>query len=509
MNKTLLLILDGFGINESDYGNAIKAARTPNYDSFFSRNPHSQLSASGLDVGLLKGDMGNSEVGHLNIGAGRIVYQLNSLIMKSIEEGDFFKNPTLLSAIDHAKEKNGKLHLLGLLSDGNVHTNIDHLWAILKLCKKEGLHQVYYHAFMDGRDTLPHSGIEFMKKFREKSREIGIGRIATISGRYYAMDRDNRWERIKTAYDAIVRGKGENFSDPIEAIQVSYDQDVTDEFIIPKVITENGLPIAKIEDNDAVIAFNFRADRMRQITRAMKIPGFNEFPVEKFDDLKYVSISEYDSNFNEYIDVAFRLEKLENILGQVISEIGFRQLRLAETEKYAHVTFFFNGGSEQPFHYEDRILINSPKVATYDLQPEMSAYEVCDNLVAALNSSKYDLIITNFANCDMVGHTGVFEAAVKAVEAIDNCLGRIIPAAQKNGFNILVTADHGNAEKMLDAQGRVFTAHSKNPVPIIIHSPKRNINDLRKGILADIAPTILELMNIDKPPEMTGKSLIK
>ncbi len=509
MNKAILLILDGFGINDSDYGNAVRAADTPNYDKFYQENPHSRLSASGLDVGLLQGDMGNSEVGHLNIGAGRVVYQLNSLIMKAIEDGSFYKNPVLLSAIEHAKKHNSKLHLMGLLSDGNVHTNIDHLWALLRLCKDAGLQQVFYHAFMDGRDTLPHSGIEFMQQFLEKSREIGIGKIATISGRYYAMDRDNRWERIEKAYDAIVNGKGEEYSDPIKAIQASYDADVTDEFIIPKVMMENDKPVATIEDNDALIAFNFRADRMRQITQALKIPDFEKFETEKFENLKLVSISEYDINFNEYIDVAFRLEKLENILGKVISDKGLNQLRLAETEKYAHVTFFFNGGVEEPFAGEDRILVNSPKIATYDLQPEMSAYEVCDKLVKALKSGKHDLIITNFANCDMVGHTGVFEAAVKAVETVDKCLGKIIPVARENDFNILLTADHGNAEKMLDEEGRIFTAHSKNPVPFVVHSQNKQIAKLINGKLADIAPTILDLMKIAQPKEMTGKSLIE
>lgn len=509
MNKALLLILDGFGINESDYGNAIAAARKPNYDKFLSENPHSKLSASGFNVGLLKNDMGNSEVGHLNIGAGRVVFQLNSLIMKKIEDGSFFQNQALLSAIAHAKKHNSKLHLMGLLSDGNVHTNIDHLWALLKLCKQEGIEQVYYHAFLDGRDTLPHSGIEFIQQFLEKSKEIGIGKIATISGRYYAMDRDKRWDRIEKTYDAIVRGKGEEYSDPIKAIQESYDKEVTDEFIIPKVMLEYGKPIAKIEENDAVIAFNFRADRMRQITHSLRIPGFDKFEIDKFENLKFVSLSEYDIKFNDYIEVAFRLQPLKQILGQLVSQNGLKQLRMAETEKYAHVTFFFNGGVEQPFPNEDRILVNSPKVATYDHQPEMSALEVCDKLVNSIKSDKYDLIITNFANCDMVGHTGVFAAAVKAVETVDSCLGKIIPAAQEHGFNILLTADHGNAEKMLDEEGRIFTAHSKNPVPFIVNARKRTIINLRDGILADIAPTILDLMKIQKPQEMTGESLIE
>lgn len=509
MNKTLLLIFDGFGINKSKYGNAVLTAQTPNYDKFLSENPHSELSASGFDVGLLKNDMGNSEVGHLNIGAGRIVYQLNSLIMKSIEDGSFFRNEVLLSAIEHVKKFGSKLHIMGLLSDGNVHTNIDHLWAILKLCKMNGIEQVYYHAFTDGRDTLPHSGMGFIQQFLAKSEEIGIGKIATVSGRYYAMDRDNRWERIEKAYNAMVRGIGEKSPDPLGAIKENYDKEITDEFIIPTVITDNGNPIAKIEENDAIIAFNFRADRMRQISKALKIPGFDKFERIAFSNLHYVSISEYDINFNDFIPVAFRLQKLENILGKVISEKGLRQLRLAETEKYAHVTFFFNGGVEQAFPNEDRILVNSPRIATYDLQPEMSAYEVCDKLLSALKSDKYDLIITNFANCDMVGHTGVFEAAVKAVETVDNCLGKILPVAAEKNFNVILTADHGNAEKMLDEEGRIFTAHSKNPVPFVVHSCHKPVSKLRNGILADIAPTILDLMEIVQPSEMTGKSLIE
>jgi 2,3-bisphosphoglycerate-independent phosphoglycerate mutase len=509
MNKALLLILDGFGNSDSDYGNAVKVAKTPNIDKFFAENPRSKLSASGLNVGLLKDDMGNSEVGHLNIGAGRIVFQLNSLIKKKIEDGSFFQNETLLSAIDHAKRHKSKLHLFGLLSDGNVHTNIDHLFALLQLCKQEGVEQVYYHAFMDGRDTLPNSGIEFMKKFQTKTREIGIGKVATVIGRYYAMDRDNRWERIEKAYQAIVNGKGLEYSDPINAIQSSYDNEITDEFILPSVMMKKGNPVAKVEENDAVIAFNFRADRMRQITRVLKIPGFEEFTRTNFINLKYVSLSEYDINFNNYIDVAFRLEPLQNILGKVIEEHGLNQLRLAETEKYAHVTFFFNGGVEQPFDGEDRIMVYSPKVATYDLQPEMSAFEVKDKLVDAINTEKYDLIITNFANCDMVGHTGVFEAAVKAVEAVDTCLEEILPTAKAKGYNILVTADHGNAEKMLDEEGRVFTAHSKNTVPFVVSLSNGEEHTLNDGILADIAPTILKIMRIPQPHEMMGISLLQ
>ncbi len=507
MNKVLLLILDGYGLNEQEYGNAIAAANTPNLDNFRSQNPEGKLTASGLDVGLLDGDMGNSEVGHLNIGAGRVVYQMNSLIMKKIEEKTFYKNNELLDAIAHAKVNKGNLHMCGLLSNGNVHSNINHIWALLKLAKMEGLEQVYFHAFMDGRDTLPNSGIGFIEEFHKKTKEIGIGKIATISGRYYAMDRDNRWDRIEKAYKAIVHGVGEEFSDPIVAMKSSYDNDITDEFIVPKVLTEHSEPIAKMTDNDSVIAFNFRADRMRQITRAFKVPGFNEFKTINFEKLKFVSFNEYDINFNKFVSVAFKLPKLPKILGEVVSANGLKQLRLAETEKYAHVTFFFNGGVEKPFESETRILVNSPRVATYDLQPEMSAYEVKDKLISALEDGKHSLIVTNFANCDMVGHTGVFDAAVNAVEAVDKCIGVIIPVAKQNNYSILLTADHGNADKMLDENGNVFTAHSLNKVPIVI-SLLENNNKISDGKLADIAPTILKIMGIHQPKEMTGKCLI-
>ena len=508
-NKVLLLILDGYGINESEYGNAIAAAGTPNLDKFRSTNPESRLEASGLAVGLLEGDMGNSEVGHLNIGAGRIVYQVNTLIMKEIQDNSFFSNKALLNAIEHTKKNNSDLHLFGLLSNGNVHSNINHIRALLELCKQEKVRQVYFHAFMDGRDTLPHSGIDFMQQFLQKSNEIRIGKVATVSGRYYAMDRDNRWERIEKAYKAIVFGKGEEFTDPVEAIRKSYDGKITDEFIIPKVIIENEKPVACVKDNDAVIAFNFRADRMRQLTRSLVMPDFDEFSVKKFSNLKYVSFNEYDTKFDPYVEVAFRLPKLTNILGEVISGNNLRQLRLTETEKYAHVTFFFNGGMEKPFANEDRILVNSPRVPTYDMQPEMSAFEVKDKLIEALQSRKYDLIITNFANCDMVGHTGVFDAAKAAVETVDKCIGEIIPTAKKNGYAIILIADHGNAEKMLDENGNIFTAHSLNKVPFVVSLNSGKKPHLQDGILADVAPSILYLMNIQKPKEMTGKSLIE
>ncbi len=507
--KLLLLILDGFGNSKVKKGNAIKFAKTTNIDEFRQQNPESELKASGRSVGLLNGDMGNSEVGHLNIGAGRIVHQLNTLILKQIKDGSFFQNKNLLSAIDHVKKNESKLHLFGLLSDGNVHSNIDHLWAILKLCKQQKLAQVYFHVFMDGRDTLPHSGKSFIEKFQKKAAKIGIGKIATISGRYYVMDRDTRWDRIALSYQAIVHGKGEEITDPVNAIQTSYDKDITDEFVIPKVIIENGKPVSKLEDDDAVIAFNFRADRMRQITNSLVNPKFKEFDTHTFKNLKYVSFNEYDVKFKPFVDIAFKLVRPKNILGEVISSNNLNQLRLAETEKYAHVTFFFNGGSEEPLENEDRILVKSPPVATYDLQPEMSALEVKDKLLSALDENKYELIVTNFANCDMVGHTGDFDATVKAVESVDNCVGEIIPKAKDNNYNIVLIADHGNAEKMLDEDENIFTAHTTNKVPCVISLIDNNYSKIKNGILADVAPTILEILDIKKPKEMTGKSLLK
>ncbi|MBC8384441.1 MAG: 2,3-bisphosphoglycerate-independent phosphoglycerate mutase [Candidatus Cloacimonetes bacterium] len=506
-NKVLLLILDGFGMSGSTHGNAIAAADTPNYDKFYETNPHARLITSGTKVGLPDGVMGNSEVGHLNMGAGRIVYQLNSLIDKKISEGEFFSNQALLKAIDHSKKNRSKLHLFGLLSDGNVHSHNTHLWAVLEFCKKQGQNDVFFHAFMDGRDTLPHSGIGFIKEFMEKAGEIGVGRIATISGRYYAMDRDNRWERIERAYQALVFGNGDYFDNPVSAVQSSYDKGITDEFIIPTVITENDKPVAVINDNDAVIFFNYRADRARQITRSFIFDDFQNFQTHKFKNLKFVSFSEYDQAFNTKIEVAFRLQSLSNILGEVVSNNGLNQLRLAETEKYAHVTFFFNGGKEDPFQNEDRILVPSPKVATYDLQPEMSAYIVKDKLLEALRSGKYSLIITNFANCDMVGHTGIFDAAVKAVETIDKCLQEIIPICKQLGFSVVLTADHGNAESMLDENGNIMTAHSTNDVPVVVSLSSNQSIHLKNGVLSDIAPTILNIMGIPKPNKMTGNTL--
>ena len=507
INRTLLLILDGFGKSPKTVGNAIKQAKTPNLDKFFKENLQAELFTSGLHVGLPDGVMGNSEVGHLNIGAGRIVYQLNTLISKAISDKTFGKNSAFQSAFNHAKASNSKLHFFGLLSNGNVHSNEIHLWELLKEAKQAGFSEVYYHAFMDGRDTLPDSGIGFIKEFLKKSKEIGIGKLATISGRYYAMDRDNRWDRVQKAYNAIAYGKGNHASDPIETLETSYAQKVEDEFIIPTVLLANDKPIATVEDNDAVIFFNFRADRAREITRAFMQPDFNNFPVKKYDNLKFVTISEYDINFNSWVEVAFKMPEMNNILGEVIAKNNLKQLRLAETEKYAHVTFFFNGGNETPFQGEDRILVPSPPVATYDLQPEMSAYEVTENLIKAIKNHKYSLIITNYANCDMVGHTGFMEAAIKAVETVDECVGKVMQIAKENNVSILLTADHGNVEQMLDENGNIMTSHSTNPVPIVISHP--GVVSVRSGILADIAPTILAMMNVDIPTEMTGKVLIK
>ncbi len=509
INKVLLLILDGYGINPSEHGNAIAAAKKPTLDSFFNKHPQATLEASGLSVGLPEGIMGNSEVGHLNIGAGRIVYQLNTLIDKKIETGEFYENQVLKDAILHAKENSSKLHLFGLLSDGNVHSNNVHLWALLELCSQMEFSDVYLHAFMDGRDTLPHSGMDFIKEFLQKSKQLKVGNLATISGRYYAMDRDNRWERIEKAYNAIVHGKGRFYENPVQAMQESYDENITDEFIDPTVITNADKPTATVQDSDSIIFFNFRADRARELTQTFINPEFEHFETESFEGLKYTTFSQYDKKFSDRVPVAFSLPELKRILGEEISNADLRQLRLAETEKYAHVTFFFNGGVENPYPQEDRVLVPSPKIATYDLQPEMNAFEVKDELIKALEADKYSFIVTNFANCDMVGHTGVFDAAKAAVEAVDKCLAEIIPIAQKKDYNIIITADHGNAEKMLDENENVFTAHSTNPVPIVVALNSDKKFELNDGILADIAPTILHLMGVDIPKEMTGRNLIK
>ena len=502
----LLAILDGYGKSEIKEGNAIYAAKTPRMDEITSSNPTTVIHASGLDVGLPDGQMGNSEVGHTNIGAGRIVYQELTRITKSIEDGDFFDIPEFNEACDNCIKNGSDFHIMGLLSDGGVHSHINHLFGLIDLAKRKGIKNVYIHCFLDGRDVSPTSGVDFAKSLVSKIRETGIGQIATVSGRYYAMDRDNRWERVSKAYDAMVNGKGNYCESAVEAIEKSYNDNVTDEFVVPTVITTDGKPNGVIKENDSVIFFNFRPDRAREITSTIVDPDFSGFE-RKFFKSYFVCMTQYDASMPN-VHVAFKPEQLKNTMGEYLSKLGLKQLRIAETEKYAHVTFFFNGGVEKVYDGEDRILVASPKVATYDLQPEMSAYEVTDKLLAALDTNKYDVIILNYANCDMVGHTGVMEAAVKAVEAVDECIGKIYDKVKEMGGVILITADHGNAEQMIDPKDKsVFTAHTTNVVPLVISG----VGDvkLKPGRLADLAPTMLDIMNIDIPEEMTGESLIE
>ncbi|WP_163192090.1 2,3-bisphosphoglycerate-independent phosphoglycerate mutase [Clostridium thermarum] len=503
----MLMILDGFGISDKEDGNAIRAAHKPNIDKLFAKYPHVQLGASGLDVGLPKGQMGNSEVGHLNIGAGRIIYQELTRISKAIEDGDFYNNEVLNDAVNKAIENNGELHLMGLVSDGGVHSHIDHLKALFKLAKDKGLSRVYLHAFMDGRDTPPSSGKDFIIDVENYLKELGNGKIATVSGRYYAMDRDNRWERVQLAYDAMVNGKGETAANAEEAMQRSYDDNKTDEFVLPTVILEDGKPVATIKNGDSIIFFNFRPDRAREITRAINDRNFEGFQRETLN-LTFVCMTQYDKTI-ENVQIAFKPQSYSNTLGEYVSKLGKKQLRIAETEKYAHVTFFFNGGVEAPNPNEDRALINSPKVATYDLKPEMSAYEVTDEVIRRLDTDEYDMIILNYANPDMVGHTGVFEAAKAAIEAVDVCVGRVVDKILEKNGTIFITADHGNAEQMIDySTGEPMTAHTTGPVPFLYVA--EDAKDMREGgVLADIAPTMLQVMGLEIPAEMTGKSLIK
>ncbi|GKX29149.1 2,3-bisphosphoglycerate-independent phosphoglycerate mutase [Vallitalea longa] len=505
---TVLMILDGFGLNEKTEANGVKLANTPIIDKIMKTYPCVEGFASGLDVGLPHGQMGNSEVGHLNIGAGRIVYQELTRITKDIEDGRFFENEALLAAISNCKENNSALHLYGLLSDGGVHSHNKHLYALLKLAKQHNLEKVFVHAFLDGRDTPPASGKDYIEELEEKMREIGVGKIATVMGRYYSMDRDNRWEREKLAYDAMVKGEGKFAKSAQAAVQGSYQDEVYDEFVLPTVVTSEGEPTGLIKENDSIICFNFRPDRARQITRAFCDEKFDKFDREFFK-LTYVCFTDYDVTIPNKI-VAFHKVMLQNTLGEYISNKGLKQLRLAETEKYAHVTFFFNGGIEEPYKGEDRILVPSPKVATYDLQPEMSAVEVCDNLVNSIKSNKYDLIIINFANPDMVGHTGIEKAVIKAVETVDTCVGRTLDALLEVDGQMFICADHGNSEQLVDYKtGQPFTAHTTNPVPFILVNYKENVTLREGGKLADIAPTLLELMEVEKPAEMTGESLLK
>ena len=506
-----LVILDGYGMNEMVEGNAIKAAKQPNLDEYFAECPNTVLYASGMSVGLPDGQMGNSEVGHTNIGAGRVVYQELTRITKAINEDEIYKNEVLLGAIENCKKNNSSLHFAGLLSDGGVHSHIEHLFGLLEFAKKNGLSDVSVHCIMDGRDVSPTSGIEFIKQLQDKMAEIGIGKIATVNGRYYAMDRDNNWNRVKKAYDAMVNGIGNEVSDVVKAIKESYETKdengalLTDEFIIPMVVTTDGKPNGTIKANDSVIFFNFRPDRAREITRTLVDSDFDGFNRE-FMPLYYVCMTQYDASMPN-VQVAFKPQTLKNTFGEYISSKGLKQLRIAETEKYAHVTFFFNGGVEAVYEGEDRKLIASPKVATYDMKPEMSAYEVADACVELINEDKYDCIILNFANCDMVGHTGDFDAAVKAVEAVDECLGKVVKAILSKDGKVLVTADHGNTDCLVDPQTKgVFTAHTTNPVPLILIGA--GDVELKKGKLCDLTPTMLDLMGLEKPEEMSGESLI-
>lgn len=502
MKKPLILmILDGFGI-APEYGNAIMAAKKPNLDRLFRENPITQIGASGLNVGLPNGQMGNSEVGHTNIGAGRIVYQELTRITKEIEDGDFYKNTALIKAVAAAKAKGTALHLIGLLSDGGVHSHNGHLYALLELAKQNGLSKVYVHALLDGRDVPPSSGKGFVEDCLAKMQKIGVGEIATVAGRYYAMDRDNRWERVSKAYNAMVLGEGMQNPDPVVAVAKSYEDGVTDEFVVPVVCGPEG----RISADDSVIFFNFRPDRARELTRAFVDPDFTGFERAKgFFPLTYVCMTQYDATMPN-VDVAFHPQSLKNTLGEYLSNLGMTQLRIAETEKYAHVTFFFNGGVETVYPGEDRVLIHSPKVATYDLQPEMSAYAVTDALVEKIDSGMYDVIILNYANCDMVGHTGIFDAAKAAVEAVDICVGRVIDAIERMHGTAIITADHGNAEKMYEEDGSPFTAHTTNPVPFCVVGYPCKLRE--NGKLADIAPTMLKVLGLPQPAEMTGESII-
>ena len=504
---TMLMILDGFGENPKKEGNAVKLAKTPNIDRLMKEYPNTKIAASGLAVGLPEGQMGNSEVGHTNIGAGRIVYQELTRITKSIENGDFFSNEELVKAMENCKKNNSKLHILGLVSDGGVHSHIRHLFGLLEMAKRRDIEEVYVHCFLDGRDTPPASAESYIQELEEKMRKKGVGKIATVAGRFYGMDRDKRWNRIQKAYNAMVFGEGNKSTQVINAIESSYQKEVFDEFVEPTVITNGEKPVATIEDGDSVIFFNFRPDRAREITRAIVDKEFKEFETKKMNTY-FVCFTNYDETMPN-VHIAFKKEMIKNTLGEIVSKNGGKQLRIAETEKYAHVTFFFNGGEEKQYEGEDRILVPSPKVETYDMKPEMSAYEVTQKVVEAINSEKYNCIILNYANPDMVGHTGSLSAAIKAVEAVDECVGKVITAIESQKANLIITADHGNAEQMIDYKtGEPHTAHTTNLVPLILISERENVK-LREGKLADIAPTLLELMGLEKPKEMTGESLIE
>ncbi|GED33237.1 2,3-bisphosphoglycerate-independent phosphoglycerate mutase [Brevibacillus centrosporus] len=502
-----LLIVDGFALRDETYGNAVAQAKKPNFDRYWNHYPHATLEASGLAVGLPEGQMGNSEVGHLNIGAGRVVYQDLTRITKSIREGEFFENETLLDAFRHVKENNKQLHLFGLLSDGGVHSHIAHLFAILEMAKKQNFEQVYIHGFLDGRDVSPDSAVGYIEDLQAKIAEIGVGKIATVQGRYYAMDRDKRWERIEKAYRAMVYADAPHYQDPIKAVKESYEKSIMDEFVMPTaIVDEQGAPVATIQDGDAIIFYNFRPDRAIQISQAFTNEDFRGFDrgEKRPRNLYFVCLTHFSESVDGY--VAYKPSNLDNTLGEVLSQQGLKQLRIAETEKYPHVTFFFSGGREQEFPGETRILIPSPKVATYDLQPEMSAIELTDAVVAEIEADNFDAIILNFANCDMVGHSGLMEPTIKAVETVDACLGRVVEAITAKGGVAVITADHGNADLMLDPAGRPITSHSTYPVPVIV--TKEGVTLREDGILADLSPTLLALLGVPQPTEMSGKSLL-
>ena len=505
---TVLMILDGYGLNEKKEGNAVAEGKTPVMDKLMAEYPFVKGNASGMAVGLPDGQMGNSEVGHLNMGAGRIVYQDLTKITKAIQDGDFFENKALLAACENVKENHSALHLMGLVSDGGVHSHNTHIYGLLEMAKRQGIEKVYVHCFLDGRDTPPASGKEYVEELEAKMAEIGVGQVATVMGRYYAMDRDNRWDRVEKAYRAMVYGEGEKAVSGPEGIQISYDKDTTDEFVLPTIVEKDGAPVATIQDKDSIIFFNFRPDRAREITRTFCDDEFAGF--ERGERIKtvFVCFTEYDVTI-ENKQVAFVKEEITNTFGEFLAANGMKQARIAETEKYAHVTFFFNGGVEEPNEGEDRILVKSPKVATYDLKPEMSAYEVCDKLTDAIRSGKYDVIIINFANPDMVGHTGVETAAIKAIEAVDECVGKTVEAIKEVDGQMFICADHGNAEQLIDEEtGEPFTAHTTNPVPFILVNADPAYKLREGGCLADIAPTLIELMGLEQPKEMTGKSLL-
>ncbi|WP_216831265.1 2,3-bisphosphoglycerate-independent phosphoglycerate mutase [Alkalihalobacterium elongatum] len=503
-----MIILDGFALRNETKGNAVTHAKKPNFDRYWNTYPHAQLTASGEAVGLPEGQMGNSEVGHLNIGAGRIVYQSLTRVNLSIREGDFYENQTFNQAMNHVKEKNSSLHIYGLLSDGGVHSHIEHLFALLELAKSKGVERVYIHGFLDGRDVGPTTAEVFIRALIDKTNELGVGKIATIHGRYYAMDRDQRWERVEKSYRAMVYGEGPSYKNALEVLEDSYKNEIHDEFVLPSVINdENDQPIGTIKDDDAIIFFNFRPDRAIQMSQVFTNEDFRGFDRgEAFPkNLHYVCLTHFSETVQGF--VAFQPTNLDNTLGEVLSQQGYKQLRIAETEKYPHVTFFFSGGREEPFSGEERILIDSPKVATYDLKPEMSAYEVTDALLKEIEADKHDAIILNFANPDMVGHSGMLDPTVKAIEAVDECLGKIVDAIIAKGGHAIITADHGNADEVVTLEGTPMTAHTTNPVPVIV--TKEGIDLREDGILADLSPTLLHLLGGEQPKEMTGKTLIK